>query len=403
MRVILTARQSLLPRFEKLFQRLLAILGAICKNPSNPNFDQYLFESLSALIRFVVAAKPESLTYFEKSLFGPFTAILQQDIDQFIPFVFQILSQMLELHHADIPADYRSMLPFLLQPASWQQKGTIPGLVRLLKAFLKRDGPQMAASGQFTSVLAVVQQRLIPSKVNDAWGFELLQAVLMYIPPAALKLHMKNIITMLLTRLQTARTDIFAYYTVYFFTFAMAIKVDGLTPDFLIGSVEELQPNLWSQLLGGVVIKELPKMLPKDRKVVIIGLTRMLTQSSVMLTQPAVQQWPACFTELVKLFSESKHLTSAQNTDIQDPDEALRALDFEEQGTGYQASYSKLAASETVEEDPIAYIQNPRDFVGQELARVAKTDAQLRNRIQATDSAVVVPFMQALAGSGFVL
>ncbi len=51
MRVILTARQSLLPGYEKLFQRLLAILGAICKNPSNPNFDQYLFESLSALLR----------------------------------------------------------------------------------------------------------------------------------------------------------------------------------------------------------------------------------------------------------------------------------------------------------------------------------------------------------------
>ena len=112
---------------------------------------------------------------------------------------------------------------------------------------------------------------------------------------------------------------------------------------------------------------------------------------------------PACFTELVKLFSESKHLTSAQKTDTQDPDEALRALDFEEQGTGYQASYSKLAASETVEEDPVAYVANPRDFVGQELVRISKTDAQLRNRIQAADSNVVVPFMQALAGSGFVL
>lgn len=51
MRIILTARQSLVPTNEKLFQRLLAILGAICKNPSNPNFDQYLFESISALIR----------------------------------------------------------------------------------------------------------------------------------------------------------------------------------------------------------------------------------------------------------------------------------------------------------------------------------------------------------------
>ena len=70
---------------------------------------------------------------------------------------------------------------------------------------------------------------------------------------------------------------------------------------------------------------------------------------------------------------------------------------------GYQASYSKLAASETVEEDPVAYVTNPRDFVGQELVRISKTDAQLRNRIQAADSNVVVPFMQALAGSGFVL
>lgn len=150
---------------------------------------------------------------------------------------------MLELHHGDVPADYRSILPFLLQPASWAQKGSIPGLVRLLKAFLKRDGAQMASSGQFTSILAVVQQKLIPSKINDAWGFELLQSVLQNIPPAALQQYMKSIVTMLLTRLQTARTDKYLYSLVYYFMFAMAIKVDGLTPDFLIGAVEAVQPQ----------------------------------------------------------------------------------------------------------------------------------------------------------------
>lgn len=144
---------------------------------------------------------------------------------------------------------------------------------------------------------------------------------------------------------------------------------------------------------------------PTDRNFLSFDSANVLVDDKLQptTTHETTDDRPACFTELVKLFSESKHLTSAQNTDIQDPDEALRALDFEEQGTGYQASYSKLAASETVEEDPVAYIQNPREFVGQELARVAKTDAQLRNRIQAADSAVVVPFMQALAGSGFVL
>lgn len=102
---------------------------------------------------------------------------------EFIPYVFQILSQMLELHASDIPPTYRELQPFLLLPASWQQKGSIPGLVRLLKAFLKRDTAQLVATNQFTGVLAVVQQKLIPSKLNDSWGFELLQSVVQNIPP----------------------------------------------------------------------------------------------------------------------------------------------------------------------------------------------------------------------------
>ena len=90
---------------------------------------------------------------------------------------------MLELHTADIPPAYRELLPFLLTPQCWQQKGSIPGLVKLLKAFLARDAPQMVAAKQFEAVIAIVQQRLIPSKLNDGWGFELLRAIVQYIPP----------------------------------------------------------------------------------------------------------------------------------------------------------------------------------------------------------------------------
>ena len=91
---------------------------------------------------------------------------------------------MLDLHSTgEVPPDYRSLLPFLFTPAIWQQKGSIPGLVKLLKTFLGRDATQMFAAGQIASVLAVVQQRLIPSKVNDAWGFELIQSVVLNVKP----------------------------------------------------------------------------------------------------------------------------------------------------------------------------------------------------------------------------
>jgi exportin-2 (importin alpha re-exporter) len=100
---------------------------------------------------------------------------------EYIPYVFQILAQMLTLHRG-VPTDYRALLPFLLTPAIWAQKGSIPGLVALLRAFLARDAAVMIEANQHTSVLGIVQQRLVPSKANDGWGFELLQSVVLHIP-----------------------------------------------------------------------------------------------------------------------------------------------------------------------------------------------------------------------------
>jgi hypothetical protein len=49
-RVIITAKQGLGEAYADVLRRLVSILRVISKNPSNPNFDQYLFESMSGLI-----------------------------------------------------------------------------------------------------------------------------------------------------------------------------------------------------------------------------------------------------------------------------------------------------------------------------------------------------------------
>jgi len=51
MRVILTCREALAPFHQPILERLTAILVEISKNPSNPRFSQFCFESISALIR----------------------------------------------------------------------------------------------------------------------------------------------------------------------------------------------------------------------------------------------------------------------------------------------------------------------------------------------------------------
>ncbi len=174
---------------------------------------------------------------------------------------------MLDLHVGAIPGEYRSLLPFLLTPASWQQKGSVPGLVKLLKAFLSHDAQSIVAAGQLTQVLGVVQQRLIPSKINDGWGFELLQSVVQYVPAyvffesgvvcrywsadflgfvmcrADSKQYFRGLIVTLLTRMQTSKTDKYVYHFVYFLSFCLAIGVEGLNPDYVVSEVEAIQPR----------------------------------------------------------------------------------------------------------------------------------------------------------------
>jgi exportin-2 (importin alpha re-exporter) len=82
MRIIITARTELAPVYTDMMNKLVNILALISKNPSNPNFNQYTFESISALIRFIVPAAPGALQAFESGLLGPMSFILGEDIDR---------------------------------------------------------------------------------------------------------------------------------------------------------------------------------------------------------------------------------------------------------------------------------------------------------------------------------
>ncbi|KAF9036301.1 CAS/CSE protein [Panaeolus papilionaceus] len=369
MRIIVTARQTLIPGFDRTLSRLVNILGVISKNPSNPQFDQYIFESISALMKFVTAGNNAALPTFEAALFGPFTIILQQDIDQYIPYVFQVLAQMLEFHRGGtVPQDYRNMLPFLLTPAGWQQKGSIPGLVRLLKAFLSQDSDAMFAAGQVASVLAVVQQRLVPSKVNDAWGIELLQSVVLNVKPENLQQYLKPIFFTLLTRLHANKTEKFEYLFSHFLLYALAVNVKGLTPDLLIETMNSVQPGLWDQLVTNFIIPQSPKFPHKERKLAVVGLINLLCHSTAIMKEPSIRTWSPLYASLNKLFSEPQYLEKQKE---ESSDAAVTAIDFEEQTAGYQAAFSRLAASETSEVDITAYVPNPQQYLEHELSKLS--------------------------------
>lgn len=97
--------------------------------------------------------------------------------------MLQILAQILSLQTTCVLAEYGPLLP---TSACWQQKGNIPDLVKLLRAFLARDAQEMEKAGQLERVFAILQQRLVPNKMNDGWGFKLLEGVARHVGPCVL-------------------------------------------------------------------------------------------------------------------------------------------------------------------------------------------------------------------------
>jgi exportin-2 (importin alpha re-exporter) len=92
--------------------------------------------------------------------------------------MFRVLAQMLDLQNkGQVPNDYRIILTLLLTPASRQQEGRIPGLVRPTENLLGTgqctnvcDRASWICAGSGATALDTFQ-------LNDVWGFEFLQSV----------------------------------------------------------------------------------------------------------------------------------------------------------------------------------------------------------------------------------
>ncbi|KAJ3285820.1 importin-alpha export receptor [Rhizoclosmatium sp. JEL0117] len=338
MRVLLVARDDVLPYVSELLNRLTRIIEVISKNPSNPKFNHFAFESVGALIRNSCQSNAQLVAEFEQFLFPPFQSILTQDVAEFMPYVFQLMAQMLALHkEMGIPAAYKSMLPPLLTPALWESHGNIPALVGLLESYLSKGATEIVQNGQLTPILGVYH-KLISSRMNDNYGIDLIMSVYENVTTADLAAFNKNIFMLLLQRLKSSRTDKFTNCFLKFLSNLLIMQKEGLNADVVIGYFDSIGQFLFRDMFINVVLPGLAQMVgPEERVLFIVGMTNLLTRSSVMLSDSYLPLWP----ELVKTVIELIKIPAAQDADL-NPEDDLYIADVEE--AGYQASFARLAA-----------------------------------------------------------
>ncbi|CAH8529122.1 unnamed protein product [Schistosoma turkestanicum] len=335
MRVCCCLQERCLPSMTSLVSTLLARLTQVTKNPSKPDFNHFLFETICLCIRLTCVTEPALVLHFEAAFLPIFQDILQQDVVEFIPYVFQLISIMLEqyplsqtvLTNCKLPIPpgttngltttttntlstnqlrpsqaYAALLQRILVPSLWEPNRNVPSLVRLLQAYLLHDMDDVLTANKITPILGVFQ-KLVNSSLNDVYAFALLNAILLSSPKDVLMPnYFRQIFMIIFRRLQMCKKEKFMKAFASFIAHMVLIY----TPDELITLIDSIQPNLFARVLEKVLIPY-AEIIITTPLISSTGFTKSAEVSSVPSTAVCTE-WRVNSIGLIRFIGESQNL-----------------------------------------------------------------------------------------------
>ncbi len=282
MRVLLLAQGDLLkPIIQFLVDSLSELLFAVAKNPSNPRFNHYMFESIAAIIRFC-GPFPDQMSVIESKLLPVFQEIIQADMLEFVPYLLQLYSALVEFRSTPGIPDYaRDLLMVCLQPPLWNVHGNTPALLRFIQACLIKDASNLDLNTVLPPLLGIFQT-LLGSRVNDLFGFALWNTVVQTIPANRLSQYLQPALTVLLKKLQAQKISKIATSLLLSLS-NMILIMDAST---VFNLFESLQPKMIVGLFKSVLLSEASRLRdPTDRKATLLALVCLLVECPALISR----------------------------------------------------------------------------------------------------------------------
>jgi len=222
--------------------------------------------------------------------------------------------------------------------------GNIPALSRLLTAYLNK-GPQELVP-HLLGILGVFQ-KLVSSKANEQFAFDLLVGIIMYMPKDVIMPRMKAILQILMMKLQQSRTPKYVGLVTHFF----ALFIGKYGSQAYFDHLNQLQAGMGLMLLVQVWIPRLQSTAPTrlEAKTQIIGLTTLLADTPALLEDANGQHiWTQILACAIKIVcSPESHFNSVFTQDNDDDAEI-----------GYDATFSVLHFATRPPKDPFPNVHD---------------------------------------------
>ncbi|KAG1687432.1 Exportin-2 [Nymphon striatum] len=429
MRTFSLLQVEVLPYLSTLLPKLTEKLIAVSRNPSKPDFNHYLFETFSVSIKIVCKSNVNAVSHFEDALFPVFQEILQKDVQEFIPYIFQILSLLLELHTDSVPPAYMALFPCLLSPALWERPGNIHPLVRLLQAYIETGTSQIMQVDKIMSKLLGIFQKLIASKSNDHEGFFLIQSMIGKMT-SSLEEFMKEVLILLFQRLQKSKTVKYARdgisksmsaSVIYEFScvlrstpvsyigstkrqlyrrvaehaglivfFSLCFSKLGTAP--MMTLVDSIQSKMFGMVIEKLIIADVQKISGKDeKKITAIGITKLLCETPQLFEGEYSELWAPLLQALIGLFE------LPEDDSVPDDEHFIEIEDT----PSYQSAYSQLVFASKRKSIPFhETIPEPRIYLAQCLYKLStshpgKFSPMICSKLQPKASEYLQNYLQA--------
>lgn len=378
MRVLSTAEDTIPEDFKvTIIGQLLEILSIIAKNPANPRFTHYVFESLGLLIKFSSSTKAEVIPKYISLIMPALLQILGEDVQEFVPYTFQILAFLLEElpSSTPLPEQYSGLIKPILSPVVWEFRGNVPGVTRLIIAIMKHDSTAFARNAQELTPLLGVFQKLIASRANDSFGFDLLEGILLNMPLDLLSSYLNQIAILLLTRLKSSRTEKFIKKFVLFLLSlacvplneTLSTKTGGhINADFVINFLDSAQQGVFQQIFTSFILPTSESYtVLQDKKISALGLSQLAASSGFtqgnykVLVIPTVEQLCKNLSLLQGISNSASTVTNTITGDANTTSVAINDLDLE--SAAYGSSFSRLVSIHLKSFDPLPGVKS-EDF-----------------------------------------
>ncbi|KAF2423205.1 putative chromosome segregation protein Cse1 [Tothia fuscella] len=351
MRVLIVIREGVVPITDIVLRNFINITMVIRHNPSNPRFYYYHFEGIGALVRFAAPSQPEKL---ENALYDPFAAILQNDVQEFTPYVFQLFAALLEANPSGTLSEYYTQLiQPILMPTLWESKGNVPALVRLLAAIIPRGVNSIIQNNQIEPILGIFQ-KLITTKVQESHGFDLIEAVVANVPAEVLRPYFRTMLELMLNRLSNSKTENFGLRFVRFYHLVAARDERGLGTDYFIRVTDEVQNDVFRPVYTTIILPDTQKLTrPTDRKTAVISFTKTLANSEAFITRYS-KGWSLTCEALLKLLINPP--IASKSDDV--------ILDQDVDDLGFGVGFTQLNTTRKVARDAFPEIAGDGDIKG---------------------------------------